>query len=397
MADFCLQTFSMYDFDYPVDRRGTFSMKWDRYADNDVIPMWVGDMDFVAPPQVLRAIEARLEHGVLGYTNMPDSLRQSIVRWHSSRHGWQIEPHWLVPLPGLVPALSVACLACTEYQGSVAVPEIVYPPLFSSVRETGRRGLSVPMRQQDGRPRMSGKDLHRVIQADTGVLLLCNPHNPGGTVYSRTELAELAQVCVERDLWICSDDIHCDLVYDGKYTPIASLSDEVAARTITLISPSKCFNLAGMCCGFAVIADDSMRERFCQASMGALGDVSVLSYIAAEAAYSEGEPWLQELLTYLRANRDRVCASLGSESGVVVHPPQATFFAWLDLRALGVENVRNHFEQHGVGLSDGLEFGSAGWGRINFATRKELLQQGLERLKSGLQAARSSSGQRSQH
>lgn len=362
-------------------------MKWDRYAGQDVIPLWVGDTDFAAPPEVLRAVQDRLNHGVLGYTDMPDSLCQSIVRWYGERHNWQIEPQWLVPLPGLVPALSVAILACTEYQASVALPQSIYAPFFSAVRKTGRRMLRVPVMQSGGRPLMRAEDLRRIVQADTDLLLLCNPHNPGGTVYSVSELNELAKVCLERDIWICSDDIHCDLVYEGQYTAIASLSAEVAQRTISLISPSKCFNLAGMCCGFAVIADDAMRRRFHQAAMGVLGDVSVLSSVAAEAAYSEGGPWLKQLLAYLRTNRDLVCSRLSRLEGVGLHPPQATFFAWMDLRARGIENVRAHFEQHGVGLSDGLEFGSAGWARINFATRRELLQQGLERIENALQTA----------
>lgn len=363
-------------------------MKWDRYAGRDVIPLWVGDMDFQAPPAVRQAIEQRLQHGVLGYTRLPDSLVHSLIQWHSRRHGWQIEPEWILPLPGLVPSLSVACLACAPAQASVAVPDSVYGPFFKAVRKTGRRIAPVPVRHKEGRPLMSAEDLRRTVQVDTSLLMLCNPHNPGGTVYSQRELEQLAEVCLEHRLWICSDEIHCDMVYRGRHIHMAALSEEIAARTITLVSPSKCFNLAGMSCGFAIIPDPDLRLLFKQATMGALGDVSALSYVAAEAAYRHCEPWLEQLLAYLRANRDLVCSSLATRGGLKVHSPQSSFFAWVDLRSLGIENVHAHFEQYGIGLSDGDQFGSPGWARINFGTRRELLEEGLQRFHLGLEAAR---------
>ena len=379
-----------YDFDEVVDRANTASMKWDRYnkdGGKDVLPLWVGDTDFKAAPEIHEAIRDRLAHGVLGYTSPPESLKQIIVERLAQRGDWHIDPDWLVFLPGLVPALFIACHGLSEPQSSVAIPASIYGPFRAAARRTGRRILPVPLVDKNRRPVLTAAELKRTMQLDTRLLLFCNPQNPGGTAYTRGELQELAELCRERDLIVCSDEIHCDLIFEGKHTHLASLSDDMAQRTVTLLSPSKTFNIAGLACGFAVIANPELRERFKAAAHAAVSSVSLLSYTATEAAYRHGEHWHAQMLAYLAANRDWLHGQLCGLPGVQAVAPQATFFAWLDLRSTGIEQVGEHFERFGLGLSDGPEFGSPGWVRLNFGTRRALLEEAVQRFKKALAAA----------
>lgn len=376
-----------YDFDFSVNRKGTDSSKWDLYKGQDILPLWLGDTDFCAAPEILDAMHERLRHGVMGYTKPSDSLREIIVERLQERGNWAIQPDWLVFLPGLVPALSLASLTGASHQGSVAIPASVYYPFRNCVRRTGRRVLSVPMESRDGHPLITGEGLRSVLRPDTGILLLCNPHNPGGTVYSRSELESLATVCLEKDVLICSDEVHWDLTFEPPHTHIATLSKEVEARTITLLSPSKAFNLAGLCCAFAVIPDAQLRQSFIESGQSVLSQVNLLGFVAAEAAYRQGGAWLEQMVQYLAANRDWLHSQLADMPQVRATPPQSTFFAWLDLRALNIEKIQEYFESFGLGLSDGATFGSPGWGRLNFGVRRELLEEAVRRFATGIEAA----------
>ena len=381
-----LQPSGNYNFDEVVDRHDTSSTKWDHYPQS-VLPMWVGDTDFKAAPEILQALTERISHGVLGYTDPPDSLIEIIIERLQTRGNWRIQPDWLVFLPGMVPTLYAACRAFSRPQAPVAIPASIYPPFRTAVTSTGRRVLPVPLAEHNGRQRIVGADFKRSLRPDTELFLFCNPHNPGGAVYSRRELESIAEVCLERNLVLCSDEIHCDLVFEGQHLHIASLSEEIARRTITLLAPSKSFNIAGLACGFAIIPDPTLRQQFTRSCRAIGSAVNLLGYTAAEAAYRHGGRWLEQMVAYLQANRDWLHARLGTLDAVRPLLPQATFFSWIDLREKGIEKIGPHFEGFGLGLSDGAAFGSPGWVRWNFGTRRALLEEGYERFKRALEAA----------
>ena len=376
-----------FDFDTPVDRRNTASEKWDRYAGRDILPLWVADMDFRSPPAVIEALQARTEHGVFGYSGPPAELAGA-VRAHLEReYGWLVSEEWLVWLPGLVCGLNVTCRAVGEAGDAVATFSPVYPPFFSAPRNAGREVISVPLAESDGQWEMDLAALERVLTPRTRLLLLCSPHNPVGRVWSREELSGLLELAEQRDLIICSDEIHAGLVLDEevRHQPFAALSPEAARRTITLHAPSKTYNIPGLGCSFAVIPDDGLRRIFRRAMAGIVPHVNILGYTATLAAYRHGEPWRQALLGYLRGNRALVHSEIGGMRGLKTWPAAATYLAWIDARELNVVDPGRFFEEQGVGLSDGAPFGGPGFVRLNFGCPRSLLGEALERMKLAVQ------------
>ncbi len=373
-------------FDTPLERRGTDSVKWGKYAGRDILPLWVADMDFAAPPAVLAALHRRVEQGVFGYGQPWPALEAAVVDHLVARHDWAIEAEWIVWLPGLVSGLNIACRAV---DGAVLTATPVYPPFLSAPRHSGRTLRTVDLVQRDGRWQWDLAALAAASKADTRLFLLCHPHNPVGRCWQRDELQALADFAAERNLIVCSDEIHCGLILDAdkRHIPFASLSADAARRSITLLAPSKTFNIPGLGCALAVIPDPALRRRFYHAMDGIVPHANVLGLAACEAAYRDCGDWLHKLIVYLAGNRDRVVAAVAALPGVAMSPAEATYLAWIDVRGLGLADPARHFETHGLGLSDGGDFGAAGWLRLNFGCPRATLDEALRRFAAACRAA----------
>ncbi len=381
-----------YDFDRVIERRSTASNKWRKYP-ADVLPLWVADMDFASPEPVVRALRERVEHGVYGYGFEEPEFAQVFVDRLQKRYGWTVSPEAVVMIAGVIPGFNVACRALTKPGDGLLMQVPVYPPIHRSPGNHELTRDEVPLaRDRDGRYAVDLDAFRGAIHARTRAFLLCNPHNPVGRVFTRDELAGMAQICLERDLPIIADEIHCDLLYQGqRHISMASLGPEIERRTITLMAPSKTFNLAGLKVSVAVIPDASLRERF----MAARGDyvqsqVNVLGYAAAFAAYRDGDAWLGELMRYLEANRDYLADYVrGHLPGVTMTPPEGTYLAWLDCRNAGAaaaDPFTFFLERAKVAFNDGTLFGRGGQGfvRLNFGSPRSILTEGLERMRRAL-------------
>ena len=369
-----------FDFDQPVDRAGTWSTRWDRYPAG-VIPLWVADTDFRPPPQVLEALHERVSHGVLGYTTPPDELRTAIVDYLRGRHGWRVEPSWIVFLPGVVPGLHIAARRLAEPGEHVLLPAPVYQHFKRAVELAPRPHTEVPLALEGGRWVL---DLDVVRRTPARLAYLCNPQNPGGTVFSREEL--LAFAAATGDAVIVSDEIHCDLVLEPgrRHVPIAALSPEISRRTVTLMSANKTYNFPGAGCAWAVIEDRALREQFeFDVRAHVLPSPSVFGYVATLAALRDGGPWLAAQLDYLRANRDLLAARLPLPHARV----EATYLAWIDCSSLRLRDPWQHFLDHGVALSPGAQFGAPRFVRLNFGTQRARLEAALARISTALASA----------
>jgi cystathionine beta-lyase len=387
---------SAFDFDTVPDRRGTDSQKWQKYAGRDVLPLWVADMDFKSAPAIIEALHRRIDHGIFGYARPVKSTVDAVVDAMERRYGWKIEPSWIVWLPGLVVGLNVTAQAFAQPEEEVLTLTPVYPPFMSAPKNSARKPVMVPwiLAGAGGRGRweIDWDALERAVTPRTRLFYLCNPHNPLARVWRRDELARLADFCERHNLILCSDEIHCDLILDPAlpHIPTALLSPEIAARTVTLMAPSKTYNVPGLGTSMAIIPDNMRRARFVRATAGIVAEVTSLGFAACEAAYRDSEPWRQDLLAYLRGNRDFLLDAIARElPGVKVEAPvEATYLLWMNVAALGLENPTAHFEQHGVGLSDGAMFGAAKGThvRLNFGCPRSTLEEAIRRMKSALAA-----------
>ncbi|HSG24252.1 MAG TPA: PatB family C-S lyase [Azonexus sp.] len=373
-------------FDTPIDRRDSDSIKWGKYAGRDILPLWVADMDFAAPPAVLDALQQRIAHGVFGYGGAWPSLTESVLTHIETEYDWSIEAEWIVWLPGLVTGLNVACRAV---DGDVLTATPIYPPFLSAPHFSGRRLNRAELACTNGHWHWDKIALKNALTAATRLFLLCHPHNPVGRCWNREELLDLASFAEENNLIVCSDEIHCGLVLDAdkRHIPFASLSPEAAKRSITLMAPSKTYNIPGLGCAFAVIPDASLRRRFLQAMNGIVPHVNVLGLAACEAAYRDCTEWHRELIAYLVANRDRVSAAVNTDKRLKMSHVEATYLAWIDVRQLGLAHPAAHFEAHGLGLSDGADFGAPGWLRLNFGCPRRTLDEALQRFTIACQHA----------
>jgi cystathionine beta-lyase len=385
-----------FDFDTVLERRATDSQKWQKYAGRDVLPLWVADMDFKSAPAILAALHARVEHGIFGYARPVKSTVDAVVAAMEQRYQWTIDPSWIVWLPGLVVGLNVTAQAFAEPGDEVLTLSPVYPPFMSAPKNSARVSVNVPFTLNpaanagQGGWEIDWAALEAAVTPRTKLFYLCNPHNPLARVWRREELTQLGEFCVRHNLVLCSDEIHCDLILDPTlpHIPTALLAPEIAARTITLMAPSKTYNVPGLGTSFAIIPDAMRRARFIRATAGIVAEVTSLGFAACEAAYRDAEPWRQELLAYLRANRDYLLEALPREiPGLVIEAPvEATYLLWMNVSALGLQNPVAHFEQHGVGLSDGAMFG-ANKGthlRLNFGCPRSTLIETVRRMKAAL-------------
>lgn len=385
-----------FNFDTPPDRRGTDSQKWQKYAGRDILPMWVADMDFESPPAIAEALHERVRHGIFGYARPVKSEVDAIVEAMEQRYGWKIEPSWIVWLPGLVVGLNVTAQAFAESNEAVLTLAPVYPPFMTAPKNSGRQSVTVPWAAHASGHgwEIDWAALERAVTPQTKLFYLCNPHNPLARVWRRQELTRLAEFCEKHNLVLCSDEIHCDLILDPSlpHIPTALLSPEIAARTITLMAPSKTYNVPGLGTSIAIISDPMRRARFVRATAGIVAEVTCLGFAACEAAYRHSEPWRQALLAYLRGNRDYLLNAIARElPGVRVEAPvEATYLLWMNVSALGLDQPVAHFEKFGVGLSDGAMFGSPKGShvRLNFGCPRATLEEAIRRMKAALAAPR---------
>ncbi|MDR2689107.1 MAG: PatB family C-S lyase [Azoarcus sp.] len=378
-----------FDFDGHPDRRMVPGEKWGRYAGRDILPLWVADMDFPAPPAVLAALSARIEHGIFGYTHPWPSLIDAVVDGIARDHGWQIEPDWLVWLPGVVTGFNLACRAAGAEGAGVFTATPIYPPFLAAPANNAGRLVHSPLVLDECQQRWQWDRAATLaaIAPYTRLFMLCNPHNPVGRVFDEEELRWIGEIAIERDLVICSDEIHCGLVLDPAkpHIPIAMLDREIARRSITLMAPSKTWNIPALYCALAIIPDATLRMRFRRVMRGIVPEVNVLGFVAAEAAYRDGGPWRAALLDYLRANRDRVVDAVSAMPGLAMAVPEATYLAWIDCRGAGLTEPVAFFEAAGVGLSDGRFFGMPGFVRLNFGCARATLDEALARMARALE------------
>jgi cystathionine beta-lyase len=392
-----------------IDRRNSDSAKWGRY-DADVLPLWVADMDFLSAEPVLRALRARIDHGIFGYCVPPTELVDVIRARLARLYNWQVAADAIVFMPGVVTGFNMACHMAGRPGDGVLVQPPVYYPFLGAPANAGRE---LQMAEIEARPLgsvgASGRGPRYELDVEafeaafterTRAFILCNPHNPIGRVYEREELQAMAEVCLRHDALICSDEIHCDLIFSGhQHTPIAALDPEISQHTITLMAPSKTYNIAGLKCSFAVIENEELRERFRATGQGLVPSVNLLGYTAALAAYRDGTFWLEEVLAYMEANRDFLKRYVDEHlPGVEMIVPEGTYLAWLDCTAaaldgtgVGGENPCDpaafFLEQARVALNNGAAFGPGGEGhvRLNFACPRETLVEALERMRAALE------------
>jgi len=371
-----------YDFDTPIPRRGTGCIKFDRRPELD--PFWVADMDFASPPEILEALHRRIDHGIFGYPQAHPGLNEILLEHLLKRHGVEATLEEIVHLGGLVPALSLAGRAFCGAGEAVMTCTPVYPPFINVHRDAGAELITVDHVFLDDRWTFDWQAMAAAVTPRTKVFLLCNPQNPLGRVFSREEIERLAVFCEAHDLVLVSDEIHCDLIFDEGATPHVSalqLPPQLRNRAITLLAPSKTWNIAGLGYAFAVIPDESLRRRFTAARGHTLAEINALAFHAAEAAYRHGEPWRAQLLSYLSGNRDILAARINACPGLKMLPPQATYLAWIDARGTGIANPALHLEKEaGLFVSDGAFFGWPGFIRFNFGCPRARMIEAIDKI-----------------
>ncbi len=399
-----------HDFNSIIDRTGTSSLKYDgrqsMFGADEVIPLWVADMDFAAPPAVTRALARRASHPIYGYTLYPDSLYESLIAWLRRRHGWEVQRDWIVMCPGVVPSLHAAVIAFAEPGAPVVVQPPVYFPFFSSVTTTGRELLLNPLRFRDGRYAIDFDHLERCAEKGARLLLICSPHNPVGRVWSRLELEQILRLAAKHQLVIFSDEIHADLVYPGTEHHMLSMLAQAGAGNVpvvTAVAPSKTFNIPGLNLSAIIVPDPECRKKLARVFDAMHVSASNPFSIAAfEAAYRDGGEWLDELLVYVRETRDFVSGYLAAripQIGLI--EPEGTYLLWLDCRILkselGMNDVQlRHFFIHeaGVGISPGTLFGEGGSGfmRMNIGAPRQLIGMALENIRKAIESSPSKGG-----
>ena len=379
------------DFDQIINRRNTESVKWNYFVE-DVLPMWVADMDFQSPQAVMDALHDRVDHGIFGYGGPPAGTRSAIVQHLASRHDWEIGPSTIAFISGVVTGFTHAIYSLTEPGDKVLIQTPAYPPFLAAPDSTGRKCLINELVQApDGRYEVDFDDFEAKIASGVGLFILCNPQNPTGWVFHRDELARMAEICLGYGTLICSDEIHSDLVFPGEqHIPFASLSPEVSQNTVTYFAPSKTFNLAGLSTSVYVTENPDLRKLLAESMRMLLGHPNILGLHATRAAYLHGRDWLDALMEYLQVNRDFLAEFVKSElPGIRIWKPEGTYLGWLDCRDLDLEVSPQKFflDEARVGLNDGVDFGEAGQGfvRLNFGCPRKLLEEGLSRMRDTLE------------
>ncbi|HAK52031.1 MAG TPA: aspartate aminotransferase, partial [Gammaproteobacteria bacterium] len=338
----------MPDFDVILDRRG--STKWDKYRDTDVLPMWIADMDFNPPPAVIDQIQSYVSTGMFGYTDRPGELIDVVLSHLEKTYAWQVGVDDLVFIPGVVSGLNVACRGLVAPGESLLTATPIYYPFLDLPKNVDRELIRIPI-DMDADYRYPVSALEAAITPESRMLLICNPFNPVGRMLSSAELSDIVSLCLEHDLLICSDEIHCQLIFDDrKHVPVAKVDPRIEDNLVTLIGPGKTYNLAGIGGGVAIIKNPVLREKFNEASDGIMGSINVIAYQSMLAAYRDCEPWRLELIKYLQSNRDYLAERIDRIPRIGMNVVEATYLAWLDVRSLALENPPAFFESAGVGL-----------------------------------------------
>lgn len=385
-----------YNFDEIIPRENTDCIKYDIrklfFGTEDVLPMWVADMDFRSPDFIIDAIKKRLEHEILGYTFRGKDFNQPIINWMEKRHGWKIKNDWISFSPGVVPAVNMLVLALTEPGDKIIVQPPVYFPFFSAIENNDRTKIENPLKLEKGRLNIDFDDLAKKAK-DAKMLIISHPHNPGGSVWTKEELTRMGEICVENDVIILSDEIHSDLIFpEFKHIPLALLSDEIAQQTITCNAPSKTFNLAGMATSFLIIPNKAFLDKYNEmlndkihVNMG-----NLFSSVVVKAAYENGEEWLKQLLEYVQENVDYVAEFCEKHlPQIKIIKPESTYMIWMDCRELGLEGdaLKDFFiKKAKLGFNDGRVFGTGGEGfmRMNVACPKATVEKAMEQLREAL-------------
>lgn len=377
-------------FDEIHERRQTDSQKWQKYEGKDILPMWVADMDFKSPEPVLQALRDRIDHGIFGYARPERSTIDAVVEMLEANYGWKIEEEWLVWLPGLVVGLNITIRAFAEKGDNILTNTPIYPPFLLGPRFQDRSVVKAPMVLDGARWEIDWDAMEAAVNERTRMFFFCNPYNPCARVFEKDTLERVAEFCERHDLLLCSDEIHCELLLDGRrHTPTATLNDSIAQRSLTLIAPSKTYNLAGLGCSIAIIPNEGLRRKFVAATRGIMAEVNNLGYVACESAYRHGGPWRDELLRYLEGNRDLIHSFIGERIPELrLYDHEATYLSWIDASALELENPIVHFEEHGIGLSEGAFFDAPDHVRLNFGCPRSTLQEGLDRMERAVAALR---------
>jgi cystathionine beta-lyase len=385
-----------YDFDEIIPRKGTDSVKYDKlnivFGTNDVIPMWVADMDFKTPSFILEAIRKRTEHEILGYSIRNESFYVSVTNWMQKRHQWEVPKSWITFSPGVVPALTMAVLAYTQPGDKVIIQSPVYFPFYTSVQNTGRQLVNNQLKRVGGKYVIDYEDLERQIDSRTKMIILCNPHNPVGRVWTKDELLKLADICIKNNILILSDEIHSDLIFSpNKHVPLMTVSDAVAEICISTYAPSKTFNLAGLSTSILIIKNTQFRKKFDNyLNDFHLNGGNIFGNVALESAYKNGEEWLEELLCYLSGNIEIVRNfALKHSDKMDLIEPEATYLLWCDFAKLKFSDkeLENFMiKKARLGMNSGVMFGSGGSGfcRMNIACPRAILLQALNQLEDAL-------------
>ena len=374
---------SHFDLESIPDRKGTGSLKWEKYKNTDILPMWVADMDFPSPPEVKAALMKRVEHGIYGYTVPYTRGEDAVIDYMARSHRLKVEREWIVWMPGLVPALNTASRAFEKPGDAVMTNTPVYPPFLTAPEWQDKTLQSIPLVIEGDRYVFDFPAMEAAVTEKTKLFILCNPHNPVGRAWSRPELEELVDFCRRHELILISDEIHCDLLlYDDiQHHTVLNVDDWCFDHALTLMAPSKTFNVPGLSCSFILIPNPALRLRFQRASRGMITEINCLGYVGCEAAYRHGGPWLKEVRKVIRGNYEHAYRFI-RENMPRIHTfsMEATYLAWMDVRGLGRDRPELFFEEHGVGLSNGALFGAPGFLRLNIGCPRKMVDMALERM-----------------
>lgn len=376
-------------FSQTIERRGTGSLKWDLPEMSGVLPMWVADMDFRAPECVINALHQEVDFGVFGYALPSPNVVESIIDWCKKRYQWDIKEEWLVFVPGLETALALCADSVGQPGDQVICLDPIYPPFYAGPRRMERKAVRIPLLKTSYGWEVNWIELEKALSMSScSLLLFCHPHNPTGKVFQQEELLRILQLCKDHDVAIVSDEVHCDLILDDRpHTPMATLNTQIGANIMTLMAPNKTFNIAGLGGGYAICEDPKWRQSLGITMKGISPHPGAMAHVACKAAYTEGEPWRQELLAALRSNLSllkKFISSHGERLSMV--PPEATYLAWIDATAMGLNDPSKHFKAHGLGLSPGKIFGDPQYLRLNFACPEVTMKEGLSRMERALKA-----------
>ena len=372
-----------YDFDTIIDRVETRSTKWLKFDDPDILPMWVADMDFQCPPEVIDAIKNRADQGIYGYTERPIELTSLLQQRLAKRSGWEIDPEWVTWMPGVVVGLNVACRTTLSPGDIAMVPSPIYRPFVYATDNMNRGMLKTDLINVQGRLELDYESIDELINEEVKMFFFCNPHNPGGTMFKKEEIKKLVDICEKNKTIICADEIHSDLLFETnrKHIHLAQTNEYAANNSITLMSPTKTFNMQGLPCGAAIIPNPELRQEFRRNMRGIAAHIGVFAYTAAEAAYRHGEPWYQALMEYLIENRNLVRNEIGKIEGLSLYGPEATYLAWIDCSDSGLDDPSDFFINAGVGVHRGDYFGDNKFVRLNFGCPRSRLEEALSRIK----------------